>query len=249
MIISSKSFDAYQKKQSEIRKKASDLMRQWIEKNGVEDVEALTEYAHWLQGRYGMSAMSYACQMYDEIASLEGVTVAPATPANTGTYRMTQANVQESLARSPTGQLVTGVVERLVKQAVEDTTLKNASRDKAYFAWIPHGDTCAFCIALASRGWVGTADATTATHIHAHCDCTFAVKHRFDTEYEGFNHKSYLERYNRALKASKGDKNASASQNAINAMRRQDYQANKDKINQQKREAYARRKDAEINKT
>ena len=31
--------------------------------------------------------------------------------------------------------------------------LKNALRDGAEFAWVPNGDTCAFCMTLASRGW------------------------------------------------------------------------------------------------
>lgn len=44
-------------------------------------------------------------------------------------------------------------VSRLVKRAGADTTLKNAQRDGAEFAWVPHGDSCAFCLTLASRGW------------------------------------------------------------------------------------------------
>ena len=46
-----------------------------------------------------------------------------------------------------------GAVGRLVKQAGADTTPQNALRVGAEFAWVPSGDTCAFCITLASRGW------------------------------------------------------------------------------------------------
>ena len=71
-------------------------------------------------------------------------------------------------------------VSRLVKRAGADTTLHNAVRDGAQWAWVPNGDTCPFCITLASRGWQTASQKLLknghAEHIHSNCDCEFAVR-------------------------------------------------------------------------
>ena len=98
---------------------------------------------------------------------------------------------------------------------------------------MPQGDTCAFCITLASRGWQRASKKAIrkghAEHIHAHCDCTYAVRHDSRTNVAGYDPEKYLKMYNDA----DGD---------INAMRRAQYQENKDEINAQKRKAYEARK-------
>ena len=97
--------------------------------------------------------------------------------------------------------LLQSAVSRLVKPAGADTTLKNAIRDGAEFAWIPHGDTCAFCLMLASRGWQKAGKRTLknghAEHIHANCDCEYAVR---------FNASTTVLYYNKdAVKKAGGD--------------------------------------------
>ena len=128
-----------------------------------------------------------------------------------------------------------GGVSRLVKRAGADTTLRNAVRDGAEFAWIPHGDSCPFCITLASNGWQKAGKKALkgghAEHIHAHCDCEYAVRFHSGTTVAGYDPDKYYRQYREAG----GD---------INAMRRIDYAARKDAINAQKRAAYAARKDS-----
>ena len=84
-------------------------------------------------------------------------------------------------------------------QVGADTTLKNAERDGAQFAWVPHGDTCAFCIALASRGWQYKSKKAMrnghAEHIHAHCDCEYAVRFDGKSTVAGYDPDKYLEEY------------------------------------------------------
>ena len=98
---------------------------------------------------------------------------------------------------------------------------------------MPQGDTCAFCITLASRGWQRASKKAIrkghAEHIHAHCDCTYAIRFDSRTNVAGYDPDRYLKMYNDA----DGD---------INAMRRAQYQENKDEINAQKRKAYEARK-------
>lgn len=121
-------------------------------------------------------------------------------------------------------------VSRLVKRAGADTSLRNAARDGAEWAWVPHGDTCPFCITLASNGWQNASDKVLkgghAQHVHANCDCEFAIRFDHRTTVAGYDPDKYLAQYN----AAGGD---------INAMRRIDYAARKDAINAQKRAAYA----------
>ncbi len=113
--------------------------------------------------------------------------------------------------------------------------MKNARRDGAQFAWGPHGDTCAFCITLAFRGWQYMSEAALkgdhADHIHANCDCEYAIR---------FDHSSTIARYDpdKYLAMYKGAK-GNSSQAKLNALRREHYAKNKDKINAQKRVAYA----------
>ena len=95
------------------------------------------------------------------------------------------------------------------------------------------GDTCPFCITLASNGWQHASEKVLkgghAQHIHANCDCEFAIRFDHRTTVAGYDPEKYLAQYN----AAGGD---------INAMRRIDYAARKDAINAQKRAAYAQRK-------
>ena len=168
--------------------------------------------------------------MYDAAAEASGVTLPPAEPAETAS-REEVARMVNGNRNSPPN-LQSGV-SRLVKQAAADTTLKNAIRDGAEFAWVPHGDTCPFCIMLAGNGWQKagkkTLDGSHAKHIHANCNCEYAVRFDSRTTVAGYDPEKYLKQYN----AAGGD---------INKMRRIDYAARKDAINAQKRAAYAVRK-------
>ena len=175
--------------------------------------------------------------MYDALAAAEGVTVPPAEPAEPASYREVAKMVNATKGSPP--QLQRGV-SRLVKRAGADTTLQNAKRDGAEFAWIPHGDTCAFCLTLASRGWqrasANVLKGDHAEHIHANCNCEFAIRFSSGTNIAGYDPEKYLQQYRDAG----GD---------INAMRRVNYAAHKDRINAQKRAAYAAKKAAALKET
>ncbi len=77
------------------------------------------------------------------------------------------------------------------KLASADTLAKNALRDGAEWAWIPSGDTCPFCLMLASQGWVKASKKALKNghckHIHANCDCTYAVRFSHDTDVAGYD--------------------------------------------------------------
>ena len=228
MQITTRTWNNYIARLSRLNEAAGQKMREYIRLHGTDDTEALISYAYAVTTRYGEGSAELACQMYDALAEAEGMLLPTAEPAATASYgevaRMVHATKDQNPENLPSG------VSRLVKRAGADTSLRNAARDGAEWAWVPHGDTCPFCITLASNGWQNASDKVLkgghAQHIHANCDCEFAIRFDHRTTVAGYDPEKYLAQYN----AAGGD---------INAMRRIDYAARKDAINAQKRAAYA----------
>ena len=241
MKLSRKDWNRYVKRLSAINKTTGKKMEAWIAKHGTDDVDALVEIAYALATKYGEAASAAACQMYDEVATIQKAHVPPAEPKATQNIKYVEKAIQSTLERAPS--LVPSTVSELVKRTGAETTLKNAQRDGAYFAWVPNGDTCAFCITLASNGWRKASRKTIngdhAEHIHKNCDCEFAISFNGPGEIEGYDPDKYLAMYEGAEGASWKDK--------VNFMRRAQYAANKDAINAQKRAAYAKRTKIENN--
>lgn len=222
---------SYHARLSKLNEKAGQQMAEYVAAHGTEDGPALIAYAHALVTKYGEGSAELACQMYDALAEASKANLPAAEPAATAEYgevaRMVNATKRQNPANLPNG------VRRLVKRAGADTTLHNAIRDGAEWAWVPHGDTCPFCIMLASNGWQKASAKLLkgghASHIHANCDCEFAVRFDGSTTVAGYDPEKYLRQYR-------------AAGSDVNAMRRIDYAAHRERINAQKRAAYAARK-------
>lgn len=231
MQITANAWNEYITRLSRLNRKAGQLMREYIGSHGTENTADLIAYAYGLVTKYGEGSAELACQMYDALAEAANAGVPAAEPAIPADYgevaRMVNATKNQNPANLPNG------VSRLVKRAGADTTLKNAVRDGAEWAWVPHGDTCPFCITLASNGWQKASSKVLkgghAEHIHANCDCEFAIRFDHNTTVVGYDPEKYLKQYRDAG----GD---------INKMRRVNYAANKERINAQKRAAYAARR-------
>lgn len=206
----------------------------------LESTNALIDLAYGLATKYGEAAGELAAQMYDAVAAASGLALEPAVLAPTATIDETAKAVVGTL-RTGNPDIVSDAVGRLVKMAGVDTTMQNAIRDGAEWAWIPRGDTCAFCIALASRGFQTASKAQLkgghAEHIHANCDCTYFVRHDSTSTVEGYDPDEYLDMYY--------DNDAHSSKGRINAMRRKFYAENSEEINEQKRANYAKRQERE----
>lgn len=230
MKVTEKTWVEYITRLSELNETAGQKMADYVAKHGTGDTDALIAYAQALVQKYGEGSAELACQMYDAMAKASGANVPPAEPAEPADYGETARMVNATMQSPPQLQ---GGVSRLVKRAGADTTLKNAIRDGAEWAWVPHGDTCPFCITLASRGWQKSSKKNLkgdhAEHIHAHCNCEYAIRFNGNTTVAGYDPEEYLAQYN----AHGGD---------INAMRRAQYAENRIQINAQKRAAYAERK-------
>lgn len=204
----------------------------------LQDWNALIDYAYSVSSAYGESAASIACEFYDAVAAASNANIPSAEPAPTASYQEV-AKAIRGTGKSENIDLMANSIGRLVKMAGVDTTMQNALRDGAEWAWIPSGDTCAFCLVLASRGWQKASKKAIkgghAEHIHANCDCTYAVRFNRETNVEGYDSTLFLNIYENA----EGDN----PEEKINSMRRALYAENKDEINEQKRENYAANKE------
>ena len=232
MKLTAQTWSEYVARLARLNQRAGQLMADYIAAHGTRDTDALIAYAYALVTKYGEGSAELACQMYDALAAAAKAGVPAAEPAQPASYGEVARMVQATKASQP--QMQQGV-SRLVKRAGADTTLKNALRDGAEFAWVPQGDTCAFCLTLASRGWQKASQAAIkgghAEHIHANCDCEYAIRFDGRSTVAGYDPDKYLRQY----RAADGD---------INKLRRVNYAANKERINAQKRAAYAARKAA-----
>lgn len=244
MTISRKSWSTYVAALRRVNDKATESLLSYIRQIGgipesYEDMQELISVAYGIAQKYGEAAAALAAEMYDALALATGALVDPAVPAAPATMSEV-AKAVVGTAKTGNEEIVASAAGRLVKMAGVDTTMQNALRDGAEWAWIPVGDTCAFCITLASRGWQRASKKAIrnghAEHIHANCDCTYAI--RFDdSEVEGYDPQEYADMYY--------DAEGRTPEQRINAMRREAYAENREKINAQKRAAYEKRKERE----
>ena len=242
MVISSKQLKKYQKAMAGLSAKATSEMNRWIVARGgyqMIQFEDAIAYAYALSTKYGEASAALSALMYDSIADLSGAAVPPAVVAKTATVEEISKAIYGASSFSQNDDYISGIVGRLVKQAGADTTLQNARRDGAEFAWIGTGDSCAFCELLSANGWqyasAKTIKGNHAEHIHAHCDCQFMIRFDHDTEVEGYHPDPDL------YYETEGD----SMEEKANTLRRQRYDKEKDEINEQKRIAYTKRTESE----
>lgn len=234
MTISEKAWADYITKITNLKGRARLNFLNYIEKHGIDDVNAVTDYAYALATKYGEGTAATAAEFYDAVALAQGADVPEAILADTATKGETEYAVKKALDSSGINAAA-DAVEALTKQAGEDTIWQNAKRDGAEMAWIPAGGgTCPFCLIVASNGWRHASEKTMrgqhATHIHAHCRCAFAVRFDGKSGVAGYNPEKLKRIYDSAP--------GKTSLEKANYLRRENYEKNKDEINARKRELY-----------
>lgn len=244
MTITGTAWEKYINALWQVNDAAADRVRKVLERYDLNNLSPATrqEIINWvydITATYSEASAELACQMYDAISEASGVSVPPAEPAPIPEYKEVAIATNGTL-KTMNPDVVAQASARLVKRTGVDTTMNNAIRDGAMWAWIPMGDTCAFCRMLASNGWQRASKKAMrnghADHIHANCDCTYAISHKGGEEYSSiYDPDKYLEEYEDA-------KDGRKWKYALNTMRRENYAKNKDMINAQKRAAYAKRK-------
>ena len=249
MIIPKKDWLSYINRLSKLNSEAANAVKQYVEAGGWSEIDDIVAYAYGVEKYYGEGAAALAAEMFDAVAEASGVYAEPAIMAETASYGDVAKTVQGVLKTSQNVNELAGAVSRLVKKAGADTTIQNVNRYNrkhgkkkhtgAQFAWVPHGDTCSYCLMLASNGWQNqtVGGSNHAEHIHSNCDCNYSVRFDNHSGVAGYNPEYYKEMYDNADGRTWKEK--------LNSMRRENYERNKDKINAQKREAYELRQEVE----
>ena len=258
MRISQRAWTQYITALRKINDASYAAMKDWLDRYGLpkEDWEedAMIDFAAAVTRKYGEASAALAAEFYDKIGRLAGRTLPAALPAEAATtHEVAKAVVGTAKTGNP--DIVAGAVSRLVKQQGVDTTMQNAIRDGAEWAWVPQGETCAFCITLASRGWQRASKKALksghAEHIHANCDCTYAIRFDETSQVAGYDPEKYREMYDfTTVKIWDPDDEEYSYQmrygkpkDKINALRRELYAENREKILEQKADAYEKRKE------
>lgn len=238
MKISKQDWQNYISRLRRINEIAAEKVTAFMQSHDYSTPEGMTlliDYAHAIATKYGEGSAELACQMYDAIAEASSAVVPPAAPAETATYGEVAKTIYGTMANSTDPTVIGAVVGRAVKLAGVDTTMQNAIRDGAEWAWIPSGDTCAFCMMLASRGWQRASKKAIknrhAEHIHSNCDCMYQVRFNNATTVEGYDPDALYDRYMAA---------GNTRRERLNGLRRQLYAENPEKYRAQARELYRR---------
>ena len=219
MTITQYDLDNYIATLRDVSETAADKIIAYIDKYGLSDTKALIDYSYAIVSTYAEAAGAWAAEMYDAIGLLEGKYLPPAEVADIANYGDVAKAINGTLKVSENAEEIAGAATRWVKMASADTMLNNALRDGAEFAWVPHGDTCPFCIMLASRGWQHASKKAIkgghAEHIHSNCDCQYVIRFDEHTNVEGYDPDRYLSMYRNA--------EGRTPQERINSMRRETY--------------------------
>jgi hypothetical protein len=228
-------------------KAVAEFTKYITEHGGYANIERqrLIDYAYALTQKYGEAAAAVSAEAYDAVAIAQKALVPAAIPAEPADYSEVAKTVNGIIKNTGSDAVIQQSVGLLVKDAGQKTTIQNARRDGAEIAFYASGDTCAYCIALAGEGWKKASRSQLDSdgqpaHLHANCDCTYAVRFNDSLRYDGYDPDRYARMYEDAP-LREGQR--ATAKNRINAMRREFYKENKDEINAQKREAYAKRQE------
>ena len=184
--------------------------------------ELVSDYAYDCITLYGGNAAEIAAEFYDELAKLAGADVLDAIIAEYPTKEQVTGNVNyltRSIwdkdedgnllpVESGIGGRVASSVGSHVNRLANWTIEQNAVRDNKRYARVPMGKTpCAFCVMLASRGFVYHSEKLALYKEFGgkyHDDCTCRAVCVFDDEgMEGYDDKldEYWTKYKNASDA------------------------------------------------
>lgn len=224
----------------------------WSSRDQESLVEQLVELADSITDMYGDAAATVAANLYAEIAELQGILLSSVPIANSINREHLRNRINQLIERNTVGAVIdwdgfrrdlVAMVKTAVKTQAGDTITENAGRDtrhKVKYARVPMGkETCAWCIMLASQGFVYASKKTAGEfrHFHDNCDCII-VPSFGEGSIEGYDESEYLDIYNGNKAHGSGDNTVGT----LNNMRRFLYSDYKDKRNAMRRENRARRK-------
>lgn len=199
--------------QAKVRPALESLLRSW-EQGGGGDVAAIRERAYEtieaVLGYYADTcAAARAAEYYDAVRASQGfpgkyqaVAESLRDPdATLGAVRYFVGKVVENAPEVFVSMCLTRVDEE-IRRSANRCVAHNARKDpaKPRYARVPRGETCGFCLMLASFGFYAKTEEA-AEHSHAHCDCRIVPGFNGETTVRGYDPDGMYERYNDCLAA------------------------------------------------
>lgn len=220
--------------QEKTRAALKTLMADW-EQRGGGDVAALRNAAYEtieavLLYYADTCAAARAAEYYDAVRQAQGFSGGYSAVAESmrdpdatlGAVRYFIGKVVEGAPEMFVSLCVTRIDEE-IRRAANRCVAHNARKDpaKPRYARVPRGETCGFCLMLASFGFNAKTEEA-ASHSHAHCDCRIVPGFDGKTKVRGYDPDGMYERYNECL-AALGGRNGISSD--WYAMPREDREA------------------------
>lgn len=155
--------------------------------------DQIREIAEQVCDVYGLAAQSLAAQWYDYCEQLAGATEPSSTIGDTDQRSVIPAVNEQvdklfehTFTEQQLIQALQSVVTEHVKSRAADEIGARAQETRAKgksvrYCRVPVGDTCAYCVMLASRGSAYLTDKTAAQASHSGCDCAIVPFHEADS--------------------------------------------------------------------
>lgn len=162
---------------------------------GITREEVLAVAAE-LAGKYAMFGEELGAQWYDLCTELAGIKAEPAVVAPVNEKRMS-AWADYAIVGEVSRDIARNYLQDVINDSIRSTGDANLWRDyerglaKGRWARVPVGDTCAWCMMLASQGaWYLSEESAKRTasgdKYHDHCDC-IAVYHADAESIRGYS--------------------------------------------------------------
>lgn len=181
-----------------------EFMSEYIEGMTYEEV---MDEAVRIAAKYEMYGKELGAQWYDYCCEVAGVDAEPAevTPTDAEWIASRVDGAMKAAPNSPVYALVNRFMQDIVNEAIRETGNANLWRDyerglcPGRWARVPVGDTCSWCMMLASNGaWYLTEETALGTspgHYHSNCDCK-AVYHSDANDIRGYTQlEEYKKKY------------------------------------------------------
>lgn len=239
MIVTADQINDYSRSIKAIQRGASNLMYETLEpvwgmdgtrmRSSLE--KAVRETAPSIARRYGQAAGEVSAELWEDIYGNDTGEREEALLPDIdidGRFADRAVNAVSTRFEEKDKDAAAAFLASFVTKAVADTARQtqtyNTRRvykkrlkgwDKARFARIPQGDkTCAFCMMLASRGFVYISQesaggdewhGTDMDHYHAYCDCLVVSAFSNDAAVEGYDPTELYRMYQGAITRYNGD--------------------------------------------
>lgn len=178
--------------------------------------DALMDFMPALVAEYGNAAGVAAAEFYDALrrdaATRSAFKAIIADADDTAVTEASRRLMGAMFDGNPEAMLqgLGAVIDKQVKQVYRDTVQGSAREDPArpLYARVPRGDTCRWCLMLASRGFV-YASAEEAggdgSRYHHDCDCVPTPEFSGSANIEGYDPDALYEQYQATAAAEQAD--------------------------------------------